>query len=385
MPPEPGDYELRYVQKQDYTVLASQSITVEPTEAGVSGPQTAAAGSTITVEWSGPEYDGDYIAVDEAGKSGGRFPINSQSIEQGSWLELLMPPEPGDYELRYVQKQDYTVLASQPITVEPTEAGVSGPQTAAAGSTITVEWSGPEYDGDYIAVDEAGKSGGRFPINSQSIEQGSRLELLMPPEPGDYELRYVQKQDYTVLASQPISVEPTEAGVSGPQTAAAGSTITVEWSGPEYDGDYIAVDEVGKSGGRFPINSQSIEQGSPLELLMPPEPGDYELRYVQKQDYTVLASQPISVEPTEAGVSGPQTAAAGSTITVEWNGPEYDGDYIAVDEAGKSGGRFPINSQSIEQGSPLELLMPEEPGTYELRYVQKQGYVVLERQDIRVE
>ena len=385
MPPEPGDYELRYVQKQDYTVLASQPISVEPTEAGVSGPQTAAAGSTITVEWNGPEYDGDYIAVDEADKSGGRFPINSQSIEQGSPLELLMPPEPGDYELRYVQKQDYTVLASQPISVEPTEAGVSGPQTAAAGSTITVEWSGPEYDGDYIAVDEAGKSGGRFPINSQSIEQGSPLELLMPPEPGDYELRYVQKQDYTVLASQPISVEPTEAGVSGPQTAAAGSTITVEWNGPEYDGDYIAVDEAGKSGGRFPINSQSIEQGSPLELLMPPEPGDYELRYVQKQDYTVLASQPISVEPTEAGVSGPQTAAAGSTITVEWNGPEYDGDYIAVDEAGKSGGRFPINSQSIEQGSPLELLMPEEPGTYELRYVQKQGYVVLERQDIRVE
>ena len=385
MPPEPGDYELRYVQKQDFTVLASQPISVEPTEAGVSGPQTAAAGSTITVEWNGPEYDGDYIAVDEAGKSGGRFPINSQSIEQGSPLELLMPPEPGDYELRYVQKQDFTVLASQPISVEPTEAGVSGPQTAAAGSTITVEWNGPEYDGDYIAVDEAGKSGGRFPINSQSIEQGSPLELLMPPEPGDYELRYVQKQDYTVLASQPISVEPTEAGVSGPQTAAAGSTITVEWNGPEYDGDYIAVDEAGKSGGRFPINSQSIEQGSPLELLMPPEPGDYELRYVQKQDYTVLASQPISVEPTEAGVSGPQTAAAGSTITVEWSGPEYDGDYIAVDEAGKSGGRFPINSQSIEQGSPLELLMPEEPGTYELRYVQKQGYVVLERQDIRVE
>ena len=385
MPPEPGDYELRYVQKQDYTVLASQPITVEPTEAGVSGPQTAAAGSTITVEWNGPEYDGDYIAVDEAGKSGGRFPINSQSIEQGSPLELLMPPEPGDYELRYVQKQDYTVLASQPITVEPTEAGVSGPQTAAAGSTITVEWNGPEYDGDYIAVDEAGKSGGRFPINSQSIEQGSPLELLMPPEPGDYELRYVQKQDYTVLASQPITVEPTEAGVSGPQTAAAGSTITVEWNGPEYDGDYIAVDEAGKSGGRFPINSQSIEQGSPLELLMPPEPGDYELRYVQKQDYTVLASQPITVEPTEAGVSGPQTAAAGSTITVEWNGPEYDGDYIAVDEAGKSGGRFPINSQSIEQGSPLELLMPPEPGDYELRYVQKQDYTVLASQPITVE
>jgi Ca-activated chloride channel homolog len=381
MPPQAGEYEIRYIRRQDNEILATQAITVEPVEATVSGPASAAAGETVLVEWTGPDYDRDYIAVAEAG-SESRQQVNYTYTREGSPLKLVMPPEPGEYEIRYIQRQGREILARQPVTVEAVGASVSGPATAAAGETVLVEWTGPDYDRDYIAVAEAG-SESRHQINYTYTREGSPLKLVMPPEPGEYEIRYIQRQGREILASQPVTVEAVGASVSGPATADAGETVLLEWTGPDYDRDYIAVAEVG-SESRHQINYTYTREGSPLKLVMPPEPGEYEIRYIQRQGREILASQPITVESVEASVSIPATAAAGEDLLVEWTGPDYHRDYIAVAEVGADA-REHINFTYTRNGSPLKLKLPSEPGEYEVRYIQRQGRKVLAGEPLTVE
>ncbi len=296
MPPEAGDYEILYVQRQGREVLARQPIEVTAVEASVAASGSAAAGATIPVEWTGPDYDKDYIAVVEAG-GGVRDHINYTYTREGSPLKLTMPPEAGDYEILYVQRQGREVLARQPIEVTAVEASVAAAGSAAAGATIPVEWSGPDYHRDYISVVEAG-GGGRDHINYTYTREGSPLKLTMPPEAGNYEILYVQRQGREVLARQPIEVTAVEASIAAAGSAVAGATIPVEWNGPDYHRDYISVVEAG-GGGRDHINYTYTREGSPLKLTMPPEAGNYEILYVQRQGRKVLARVPIKINTEE--------------------------------------------------------------------------------------
>ncbi|WP_376691061.1 VWA domain-containing protein [Wenzhouxiangella sp. EGI_FJ10409] len=381
MPPEAGDYEIRYVQRQDRTILARRPITVEPVEASLTAPDTAAAGDDITVEWQGPNYERDYISITRPDDTAGKH-INFTYTGEGSPLELRMPPDPGEYEIRYIQRQDRTVLAQRTITVEPVEASLSAPETAAAGDSITVEWQGPDYQRDYISIARPGDKSGSH-INFGYTSEGSPLELTMPPEAGDYEIRYIQRQDRTVLARRTITVEPVEASLSAPETAAAGDSITVEWQGPDYQRDYISIARPGDKSGSH-INFTYTNDGSPLELTMPPEAGDYEIRYIQRQDRIVLARRAITVEPVEASLSAPETAVAGDDIAVEWQGPDYRRDYIVIARPGADSGDH-INFAYTNKGSPLELEMPSEPGDYEIRYILRQDRSIVARRPITVE
>ncbi|PTW56678.1 hypothetical protein C8N35_111141, partial [Breoghania corrubedonensis] len=147
----------------------------------------------------------DYISVAEAGSDGGAY-INYTYTEKGSPLQLRMPAKPGDYEIRYILSQDNKILSSTPVTVTPVEASVSAVGSAPGDSEITVTWSGPDEQRDYISVAEAGSDGGTY-INYTYTEKGSPLTLKLPDAPGDYEIRYILSQDNTILARQKINVK----------------------------------------------------------------------------------------------------------------------------------------------------------------------------------
>ena len=77
---------------------------------------------------------------------------------------------------------------------------------------------------------------------------------------------------------------------------ASGSKFFVDWTGPDNQSDYITVAKPSAPGNSYE-NFTYTRKGSPLRLTAPDEPGDYELRYVQGQSSTVLATQPIRVLP----------------------------------------------------------------------------------------
>jgi Ca-activated chloride channel family protein len=318
-------------QEVDISVLGSDPRTVtlvfeKPVPgATIVAPVTAVAGSTVEVAWEGPDAQNDYIAVSEPNDDGY---ANYTYTREGTPLGLLMPTEPGEYEVRYVLNEGRVVLATAAISVTPVEASIVAPATAAAGSDIEVAWEGPDYQNDYIGISVPDEEG--YETYTYTRE-GSPLDLTMPTEPGEYELRYYIGQDRTVIARASITLQDVGAKIVAPATAAAGSDIEVAWEGPDYRNDYIGVsmpDDEGYEAYTY------TREGSPLDLTMPTEPGQYELRYYVGQDRKVLARAPITVESVGANLVAPDEAVAGSDIEVAWEGPDYRNDFIAISEPG---------------------------------------------------
>ncbi|MEM1388993.1 MAG: VWA domain-containing protein [Pseudomonadota bacterium] len=370
LPPEPGRYEIRYVLRDGRKVLASQEIEVTEVTATIAYEGALIAGNTLSVDWTGPDYQNDYLAVIPVDDEGA---ISYTYSREGSPLGLVLPSEPGEYRLAYIMSQRKRVLETLPITVSEITASLTSPGEAAAGATVAIDWTGPDYQNDYIAVVPRGAE---KVVNYTYTRQGSPLDLVMPAEPGSYDIVYVMANKRRIIAREPVEVVDVLAALDAAATGAAGATLSVDWTGPDYQNDYIGVFD---AGGKL-INYTYTRQGSPLGLVLPVQPGAYTLAYVQAQGRTVLASQPISVEETQAQLDLPADGTAGETVEVTWTGPDYRNDFIAVlDENGKT-----INYTYTRQGSPLGLVMPTEPGTYEVAYVVAQDRTIIARQPITV-
>ncbi len=381
MPPTPGTYEIRYILQKGRKVLARQTVEVTPVEAVLTLPDTATAGADIAVQWEGPNYQNDYISVATPESKDGQQ-INYSYTRDGTPLKLQMPPEPGTYEVRYVMSQDRTVIARKTIEVTAVGATLSLPAEATIGSTVTVEWTGPDYQNDYISVAEADMNGGQQ-INYTYTRKGTPLKLEMPPEPGTYEVRYILSQDRQILASQTINVVETAVTVEAPATAVAGSTVVVTWTGPDAQNDYISVANPDSDGGKQ-VNYTYTRDGSPLKLKMPPEPGTYEIRYIQSQGRKALARMTVTLEDVTATLDAPGTGQAGGQIKVDWVGPDYQGDYISIAKLNAADNKYETYTRTSD-GSPLIVKLPKTPGQYEIRYVMRNGNRVLERSALTVE
>src|SRR5699024_1732924 len=183
-----------------------------------------------------------------------------------------------------------------------------------------------------------------------------------------------------VLARKTITLTAISASLSFTEQAPAGDTIRINWEGPDYPSDYIAAIKPG-DGGNDDITYTYTKEGSPLNLKLPAEPGEYEIIYVQHHGRKVLARQAITTAAVTAKLEIPQTSPAASTIRINWEGPDYPSDYIAAIKPG-DGGNDDITYTSTKEGSPLHLRLPAEPGDYEIVYVQHHGRKVLARQAI---
>lgn len=389
----PGRYRVVALRTEDGAEVSLEfaartdgtTVTVEfpPYAPGVTitAPDSAPAGATILVDWTGPGEKGDYITVSEPGMKDPIY-VNYANTRLGPTLELVMPPTPGRYELRYVLNNGRRAIARVPIEITPVSATLEAPETAAVGSTVLVEWSGPDYQNDYIDVAPPDAKSNAY-INYAYTRKGSPAEVQMPVEAGTYVLRYVMSQDRTVLATREITATDIAFSVAGPAAAVAGDTIAVEWTGGDYQNDFIAIAEVGSKDNTY-VTYSYTRDGNPVQVRMPLEPGDYEIRYVVNQDRTVKARVPIRIEPAAASLSVPAEVPAGGLVTVNWEGPDYRNDFIAIAEAGAKEDSYGTYTYSRE-GSPLQVQAPGWPGDYEVRYiVQGVGRKVLASVPLRV-
>ncbi|MEE9381452.1 MAG: hypothetical protein V3V03_08605, partial [Hyphomonadaceae bacterium] len=166
--------------------------------------------------------------------------------------------------------------------------------------------------------------------------------------------------------------------------------ISVEWTGPTQAGFIIEV----ISGTDPQADAQWLSREnvteSPLDLHMPGQPGPYIIRYTYRgtEGTKVLASTPITLESSSATLNAPRSADAGSTIEVEWTGPDQSRDVIDVvlaSEDGDDGGRVAFHA--TKNGSSAVLILPNTPGLYRIRYILRSGDgdTVLVSRDIQVE
>ncbi|AZI41975.1 VWA domain-containing protein [Deinococcus psychrotolerans] len=172
------------------------------------------------------------------------------------------------------------------------------------------------------------------------------------------------------LSRATASAQTGRYGVSAAKTATAGDTIEVKWTGPNNPRDYITVVKKGEAEGKPSGKSVLTKDGNPAKLLLPPQAGEYELRYsnFNALPNPTLASSPITLKPAMYGLSAPSSAKAGSTIEVKWTGPNNPRDYVTVVKKGEREGQYSGKSALTRDGNPLKLKLPDQPGTYELRY-----------------
>ena len=365
LPPETGEYEIHYVRHQGKKTLAMQPIAVVGAGVNIESDDIAAVSTDVTVEWTGPDEQFDYIAVAAIGSNRA---INRQGTDNGSPLKVKMPETPGEYELRYISNKFNTALASRLITVKDVDVKIKAVDQAGVGESISVEWTGPDKHNDRI---EIGERGTRKRYDLLYTANGSPLSIQMPPKPGEYEIRYVLNRGNIVLATRPITVKNVLATLNAPDEAGIGESITVEWDGPDAQADRI---EIGEVGNRKRYDLTYTRDGNPLKIQLPSKPGDYEVRYVLSQGNTVLATRPITVNRTAVTLDAPAKATAGELINVEWVGPNERADRIEVGEIG-SIKRYDV--AYTRDGSPLPIEMPSRPGTYELRYILSKDSSVL--------
>ena len=341
-------------------------------EARVLAPAEAVAGSTIQVGWDGPNEMDDYIGIGAMEAEGANRWRNWSRTSSGNPVDLLVPPVPGPHVITYFKRDGREPLGQAEIMVTPVTATLTTLAEAPAGSDILVEWTGPSYADDYIGIGKVGATGPNQWENWADLRNGSPVRLTVPPETGDYAITYFMRQDRTPLTSIAFTATDVTASIIAPPEAVAGSIIEVGWTGPNYDEDYIGIGRADATGPDQWENWARTRDGSPLELVMPVEPGDYLIAYFLRQDRTPLTSVPISLKPVEATLEAPASAPAGSTIDVAWTGPNYSEDYLGIGQVDATGPNQWENWTYTRSGTPAKLLVPATPGEYIIRYFVRQ-------------
>jgi Ca-activated chloride channel family protein len=376
---EPGEAEIRYVTSRSRTILARADITITPAEVTLEAAADAPAGGRVSVVWTGPNNNGDFITVVPAGTPDGDY-AGYADTTKGSPVAVTVPIQPGECEIRYVSGQGRKSLAKRPLKVVPVEVTLAAADEAGVGATVEVTWTGPANDGDYITIVPKALPDDRY-AEYADASRGSPVGIRAPIEPGDCEIRYVSGQGRKVLARRPLKVAAFEVTLTAADQVEAGVAVSITWTGPNYRGDYITIVPKSFPDGRY-AQYADTSRGSPVEVNAPIDTGDCEIRYVAGQGARVLARRPVRVVAAEITLEAADEVVAGSPVGITWKGPGSRGDTITVVPKAYRDNQYG-KYLDVSSGSPMTILAPMEPGECEIRYVSGQGARVLARRALR--
>jgi Ca-activated chloride channel homolog len=307
-------------------------------------------------------------------------------------LKVRVPGEPGLYELRYVADESGAILARAKVTATPVSATLEAPAKGTAGSEIAVTFTGPNAQEDWVGLAKVGADVETYESGAWIYaDNGSPARLRLPAEPGFYEVRYVSGLDPKILAAKKVEVTPASAMVTAPARGMAGTTIQVGFAGTGGGDTFIGVVKKGAEAGSWISGAYERPEGQQVSLRLPSEPGPYEVRFVLEANgtYKVLASSPINVEPAVGRVDAPDRIERGSEVTVAFEGPKGDGDFITIVPVGAAPDAFTDYQNALSEKSSVTLQAPDEAGSYEVRYVMTApgdaGNLVIARKRLRVE
>lgn len=395
-PVTPGSYELQY-RYDRRNVIATRLIDVTEAAVSLSAPPNADIGTTINVTWVGPGGDRDTVQLyDPTAKQGEGAVLRESRLVNGDYearsVSVILPAEPGFYQLRYWNRDDRKVLASREIEVLAAEVSVTAPDTVDMGRTFEVSWVGPGARRDSVELyDPDGNNGNGEVVTSARLNNGDvdarTVKLTAPTKTGPYQLRYWNGDSREVLATRPIEVVAIDVTLSAPETVDMGRTFAVSWVGPGARRDSVELyDPEGNNGNGKVVSAVRVVNGDfenrTVNMAAPTEPGDYQLRYWNGDSRAVLATLPVSVAATEVSLSGPEAIDMGRTFVVSWVGPGANRDSIEVfDPEGDNGNGKVVNHQRVVNGDydaqTVRLIAPVDGGNYLIRYWDGAGRKVL--------
>lgn len=247
-------------------------------------------------------------------------------------------------------------------------------QSVGMGNKVSIKWTGPNNEGDYITIVPKGAKIGAYDKYFYT-KKGNPSTLDAPLKIGEYEIRYNNEKvsPNPTMASIPLVVTKNRYSLSAPQSVGTGDKISIKWTGPNNKGDYVTIVPKGAKIGAY-TKYFYTKAGNPGTIDAPLKAGEYEIRYSSEQvsPNPILASIPISVNENKYALQAPKTAKAGSTIQVKWLGPNNKGDYVTVVPKDAKVGAY-TKYFYTKTGNPGQLKMPTKPGVYEIRYSSEQA------------
>jgi len=386
-PATPGLYEVRYVLNNGQRTMASTPVEVVEAEMGIAAPEQVTTGASFKVTWSSSIHPQDFITIVPAGADEG---AEARYFRVGENTEnsLVAPAEPGLYEVRYVLNNGRRTMASAPVEVVEAEMGIAAPEQVTTGASFKVTWSSSIHPQDFVTIVPAGSDEG---TEARYFRVGENTEnsLVAPAEPGLYEIRYVLNNGRRTMAFTPVEVIGAEVTLSAPDVLRAGSEMRMSWSSSIHPQDFITIVPAGARQGAEGKYLR-VRDNTDGKLVVPTETGFYELRYILNEGARIMASHPFEVVPANAalddgaGLSAPSEAGVGETITVSWSAETGSVDQrIALARADQADFSW-IAAHKVGVDKTLELKMPAEAGSYEVRYLDISERKVLGRSIVEV-
>ena len=156
--------------------------------------------------------------------------------------------------------------------------------------------------------------------------------------------------------------------LTAPASASVGAKVEVAWQGAADARDFITIVPSDAPEGRY-LGYEYTRQ-SPVALKAPPQPGNYEVRYLAAASpYPTLARAPITIVDATATLTAPASVPAGEEFAIQWTGPDNERDFIGLVKADAAEGTYNGPYDYTRKGSTLKLRAPDAAGDYELRYM----------------
>ena len=355
---DPGTYELRYWDGSGRQILATRMIEVTPAEVALFAPAEIAIARPVTVEWIGPGGRYDAVELYDASARGGEGKVlHDKRLRSGDFdnnkVTMPTPAKPGTYQLRYY-----------------------------------VDWVGPgaRYDSVKLVDPASGKEIHDKRLRGDDFEN-QRVTLPGPAKAGPYELQYYNGDNRTVLASVSIEVSAAIVELDAPDQIGQGRYVTVTWTGPGARYDSVQFfDPRARAGEGRVAHEKRVRSGdldnSKVTLPSAAKPGDYELRYYNGDNRTVLLTRPSTVVPIELSIDAPESVETETTFSVSWKGPGARYDAVQIwDPAGRGGNGRSVSEKRVSSGDidaqTVNLTAPKKAGNYELRFIYGDNNAVL--------
>ena len=338
---------------------------------------TIGIGEPLTVDWRGPDNPSDYVDIVPRGytrTNGEKAYVYTR--DNPDTLTIRVPGTAGAYDLRYVAQagDGKKVLKTLPLDVTETSVDLAFNPAISLGGVLVVDWSGPGTQGDYIDIVPRGYTLTSGEKSYAYTSGGNPLELALPGEPGKYDVRYVlQSADgRTLLKTVPLTLNDIDFALAPSKASGiSGETISVNWTGPGNDGDYVDIVPRGYKQTSGEKTYTYIKADNPLTIRLPGAAGDYDLRYVfaSSTGRFVKAVRPIRVTPATVTLDVPSSVTAGANFDVSWTGPGYANDYVDLVPEGHTSTSGELSYAYIKNGETLTLVAPDEAGSFIVRYV----------------
>jgi|GEM_PF-1499115 hypothetical protein len=168
----------------------------------------------------------------------------------------------------------------------------------------------------------------------------------------------------------------------GPK-AEAGHTYRISYKGTARNSDFAGFTQRGQGKPPSSVSFGPIGGGSvannPFSKRAPVEPGDYDLILFKNNGDGIVARQPIEVVPPSNGFDPIGSVEPGSRVDVTFRGPEQIGERLAVARPDQPVSDFRSYSWdfSLHKNGRIRVQVPDEPGEYELRYLNSAADVVM--------